>query len=122
MKVVRNNPPRQFEAGFEEMVTLNDCGTVALASDEQVTFITEGGAEYDVTRKEWGFYATPSVNRRLVRFGLRTVLVRNREGRWYVVLVEKGKEQLFEAYCRSEHLQQIGWLDKEATLRRLGEL
>ena len=59
----------------------SDCGRIALAPDEQVTFTTEAGGEYDVTRKSWGFYATPSINGRLKTFGLRAALVRNVAGR-----------------------------------------
>ena len=40
-------------------------GTVYLAPNEQLTFVTENKNRYDVARKYWGFYATPSINSRL---------------------------------------------------------
>jgi hypothetical protein len=53
--------------------------------------VTKSGAEYDVAAKDWGFYATPSLNGRLQQFGLRGVLIRNRgTGRYFVLLVEPG--------------------------------
>ena len=77
MKIDSIDPPRTFEAGFpEHRVTLHDCAHIHLNPDEQVTFCTESGAEYDIVRKEWGFYATPSLNGRLFRFHLLAYLVK----------------------------------------------
>ncbi|HLN09267.1 MAG TPA: hypothetical protein VK281_09945, partial [Xanthobacteraceae bacterium] len=64
-------PPRVFTVGNSGPIEMRDCGMVALDADEQLTFVTERGAEYDVARKDWGFYATPSLNGRLMQFGLR---------------------------------------------------
>lgn len=110
-----------YAAGFERKVTIRDCGTVQLDPDEQVTFVTNSGREYDVTRKDWGFYATPSLNGRLSSFGLRGVLVRNRTGRYFLLLVEVGNEEQFEAYRGSENLELIAWLDTDERLNRLAK-
>lgn len=111
MKFVENSPPRVYEAGFDRKVIIKDCGRMELEPDEQVTFITESGCEYDVTRKEWGFYATPSLNGRLQQFNLSAVLVKNRMNRYFVMLVEKDKEVLFETYVRQEPLKIVCWMD-----------
>ena len=115
------DPPRTFEVGHDEKLVLRDCGRVHLEPDEQVTFVTPGGAEYDVTRKDWGFYATPSLNGRLPRFGLRGVLVRNRLRQHFVLLVERGCEPAFQRYVASERLDIVVWLDDEASMSRLDE-
>ena len=65
MKFEPIEPPRRFVVGAHEDVELSDCGRVALDPDEQISLTTDAGAEYDVTRKDWGFYATPSLNERL---------------------------------------------------------
>jgi len=119
MKFKARRAPRKFVTGIVNGVTMSDYGVVELKADEQVTFVTEHQAEYDVARKSWGFYATPSVNSRLKNFGLRAVLVKNTLARWFVLLVETGSEADFEAYCTSERLQVIGWLDDEATLKKI---
>lgn len=105
-------PPRVFEAGDGTGVRLRDCARVELEPDEQVTFTTSDGGEYDVTRKSWGFYATPSTNRRLERYGLRAVIVRNRLDHVFVLLVERGHESDFEDYAASERLEVVTWLDR----------
>lgn len=126
MKFSPKNPPRRFTVGNAVKFDMKDCGTLALEPDEQVTFTTEGGAEYDVARKDWGFYATPSLNGRLEQFGLRGVLIKNRgTARYFVLLVERGREKAFDAYCEQENLAVIAWLDSAAALdalaRRLGK-
>ena len=123
MKVVQAVPPREFNAGSEARpVLMRDCGRVALEADEQVTFVTGAGGEYDVARKEWGFYATPSLNGRLGRFGLRPALVRNPAGRCFIFLQESGKEAAFDAYLSGESLEVLAWLDDEAVLAAIAGL
>lgn len=119
MEFIPKDPPRVFEVGYDVKGYISDCGAVKLNPDEQVTFVTEQGAEYDVTRKSWGFYATPSLNYRLAGFGLRGVLVKNRFNRYFVMLVEQGKEDLFFEYLAREPLQLVTWLDSEAALSAL---
>lgn len=112
-------PPRGFSVGRRTVINLKDCGSMQLEPDEQITFVTPDGAEYDVARKAWGFYATPSLNGRLLQFGLRTVLVRNPEGKCYVMLVQKGHEAAFQAYLESEAYVTLAWLDNEESLRAI---
>jgi hypothetical protein len=113
-------PPRRFAVGTDSKFEMSDCGTLRLESDEQVTFVTEDGAEYDVARKDWGFYATPSLNGRLLDFGFRGVLIRNRmTGRYFVLLVQGGREAAFERYCVQESLAVVSWLDRTETLDEL---
>lgn len=119
MKVTEKNPPRVYECGFEIKRGIKDCGSVRLEPDEQVTFVTESGGEYDLTRKSWGFYASPSLNGRLARFGLRGVLVRNRLGHLFLLLVERGKEALFAEYLAEEAMDVVHWLDDDAACAAL---
>ena len=120
MRFDRKDPPRTFVVGHN--IKISDCGTVALKPDEQVTFVTEAGAEYDVVRKDWGFYATPSLNGRLLQFGLRAVLIQNRvTGRYFVLLVERSKEAEFRAYLATEKLRVVHWLDCDEGLRAVDQ-
>jgi len=122
MKFEPKNPPRRFAVGNSVKFEMKDCGNLHLDADEQVTFVTPSGAEYDVAAKEWGFYATPSLNGRLEQFGLRGVLIRNRDtGRYFVLLVARGREPQFDAYCTQENLAVIAWLDSTAALDRLAD-
>ena len=119
MKFEPKQPPREFEVGFDRKGVIRDCGTMLLQPDEQITFITEVGAEYDVTRKDWGFYAAPSLNGRLANFNLRAVLVKNRIDRFFVLIVERDKEDAFARYVEGEPLQIVAWLDSTDSLAAL---
>lgn len=119
MRFLPSEPPSEFEVGFGERIVMRDCGRAELEPDEQMTFTTEDGAEYDVARKDWGFYATPSLNARLVEHGLHAVLVKNRIGRYFVLLVEQGKEELFERYLAVEGLTVVRRLDSTEALEAL---
>ncbi len=114
MKVVCNDPPRRFVVGRNASIEMKDCGQILLEADEQVTFITALGAEYDVARKEWGFYATPSVNGRLKAMGFKTALVKNPHHRYYVLLVEQDKIEQFLAYLQQEESEIVEWLDERS--------
>lgn len=120
MKFTPIDPPRRFEvAGGGVRLMLSDCGRVALEPDEQVTFTTEAGAEYDVVRKDWGFYATPSTNSRLRKFGLRAALVLSAFDKLFLVLVERGKEEVFLAYVAADKQRLLCWLDEDEAVAKL---
>jgi SAM-dependent methyltransferase len=119
MKIRVLEPPREFQVGRGAPITIRDCGRVELQADEQITLVTESGGEYDVARKSWGFYATPSLNARLKRFGFRPALVRSGDDKWYVFLLEGGGEAEFARYLRLEGHLVVAWLDDPETLRAL---
>tara|TARA_Y100001978_G_C23643547_1_gene409567 strand:+ start:255 stop:617 length:363 start_codon:yes stop_codon:yes gene_type:complete len=106
-------PVREFRVGIEKDITIKDCGSINLEPNEQVSFITDKNAEYDVVRKSWGFYATPSTNKRLKNFGLRAALVKNSQNNYFIMLVEKGFEDDFFAYLKKELNEVIVWLDED---------
>ena len=111
MKIDITKPIRSFETGRDNDVVIKDCAHITLNPDEQVTFFTGEGDEYDVVKKNWGYYATPSTNFRLKNFGLNAVIVRSHESRIYVFLVKKGSETDFRKYCCKEGHNELLWLD-----------
>ena len=111
MKFNEENPPREFKVGLDNQIVIKDCGTIHLTPDEQITFVTGDGKEYDVARKDWGFYATPSMNGRLKNFGFKTALVKNSNGMFYIMLVEKQKVEVFKRYLMNEKNSLVKWLD-----------
>jgi len=119
MKIDVKSPPREYEVGRGAVVRMKDCGSVRLEPDEQLTFLTEAGAEYDLARKSWGFYATPSLNSRLLQFGLRAVLVKNKIGRYFVLLREECRQDEFDEYMRLEEIEIIAQMDSSENLEKL---
>ena len=111
MQFDKKSPSRNFKVGLNKSITIKDCGSIKLEKNEQVTFLTNKSAEYDVVRKSWGFYATPSINGRLKKFGLKTALVKNKFNKYYIMIVEKGLEEDFFNYLKDESNEIITWLD-----------
>jgi len=119
MKFAPIDPPRRYAVGRRIPHQISDCARIELQADEQVTFVTPAGAEYDVTRKAWGFYATPSLNGRLAGFGLRAALVRNPDQRYFIFLVERGREDEMTRYLDAEEQTLVRWLDTDEALQAL---
>jgi len=119
MKTAWLDPPRRFDADGSGRHAMADVGGIELGTDEQVTFTAASGSEYDVARKSWGYYATPSLNGRLPAHGLRPALARNSVGRYFVCLVESNAESDFARYARNAGMSVLGWLDDAETLRRV---
>lgn len=112
MRIDVKEPPRTYRVGASGEIEISDCGRIYLEPDEQVTFVTPAGREHDFAAKSWGFYATPSVNGRLVTQGFKTALVRNSAGRYYVMVVDSANVAEFEAYLRNEASVVEEWLDE----------
>jgi hypothetical protein len=118
MKLDQTDPPREFEVGGRG-TRLAHVADVWLGDDELVTFKTESGSEVDVTRKDWGYYATSSFNQRLPEHGLRPALVLSAFGarpgteRMYLLLCEQGKEDEMTAYVDREGMRLLCWLDTD---------
>jgi hypothetical protein len=112
MKIIVREPPRTFTVGKVLRVEIKDMGDVYLAPDEQLTFVTESGCRHDFVRKDWGFYATPSINGRLANEGFKTALVENKEGRIYLMVVEKCRMDQFDRYCKTGGQRVLSWLDE----------
>ena len=119
MKFERRDPPREFTPGMG--IVLKDCGRVELSPDEQVTFAAEG-SEYDFCRKAWGYYASPSLNARMGRLGLRPALVKSSlNGTYFLMAVLKGRQKEFEAYVKETGQSVVAWLDEAEALARFDE-
>jgi hypothetical protein len=92
-----------------------------------LTARTASGTELDLTRKSWGYYATPSLNQRLAEHGLRAALclgVPRAEGeaeRMYLMLVEPGHEADFLTYLDAEEMRVVAWLDTDEAVRAAAE-
>ncbi|MDE0973587.1 MAG: hypothetical protein OSA11_00675 [Candidatus Nanopelagicales bacterium] len=116
MKVKVKSDPRIFPVGIAH-TQLSHVADIDLESDEMVTFVTDEKLEYDVCRKSWGYYATPSLGGRLRAFGWRAAVMRNKDTRHcFVVLVQEGREDEWMAYMLIERQELVLWIDDFETL------
>jgi len=112
MKISEKKPPRSFFVGKDENIKIEDCASIQLDNNEQISFLTNDKKEWDVLKKDWGFYATSSINNRLCKQGFKCALVKNKKGSTYIMLIEKNKLKLFENYLKREKNQIVMWLDE----------
>jgi hypothetical protein len=105
-------PPRFFKPRKDKDIIIADCGELFLEPNEQISFVTISGKRHDFAAKDWGFYATPSVNSRLKNEGFKTALVGNTFGQVYIMVVDSEKLELFLEYCRVEEQVILEWLDE----------
>ena len=111
MKITEIKPPRKFQVSSIE---ISHCANIEMSPDEQVTFVTESGKEYDVMRKSWGYFATPSINNRLKNSGFKTALIKDKSGKLFVCLIEEEKEEKFQSYLDSDGAGILCWLDDDS--------
>ena len=103
MKIKTRKKPRTFKVNVgNTKIQLNDMAKITLKENEQVTFKCLN-SEYDVAKKDWGYYATPSINGRLKKFGFRTFLIKNKRDKLYIFLVLKNKLRSFKKYCKDDN-------------------
>jgi 2-polyprenyl-3-methyl-5-hydroxy-6-metoxy-1,4-benzoquinol methylase len=121
MKVEYKKPPRKFKVGKEEAIEISDCGEIHLSENEMVTFVNPQGKRYDFTAKNWGFYATPSINIRLKDEGYKTALVRNSQGRFFIMVVDENKVAAFRKYLSKDNQTLVVWLDEAPLSLNLSE-
>ncbi|MCW8895338.1 hypothetical protein [Sulfurimonas sp.] len=110
MRLDLTDEPRHFGVKGHE---IKDYGKIFLNHDEMVSFKSGSGKEYDFVAKEWGFYATPSINSRLIKEGFKTALVVNESNQLYIMAVEKDKLDIFKKYLKNNQDNKIiCWLDE----------
>ena len=108
-KVIK--PVRKFEVGDTvPTIELSHVMDLMLEADEQVTLVAEGGKEVDICKKDWGYYATPSLNSRLQRFGYRCCLV-DSAGKKFVHIVDQNKMPSYQNYLDQQKMTIVAWLD-----------
>ena len=103
---------RTFKPSKYSDIVLKDCGKIILNDNEQVTFSDKYNKknDYDVTKKDWGYYATPSINGRLKKNNFISHIVINKSTNFfYIMLVHKNKKHLFQKYLKKENLKIITW-------------
>lgn len=104
--------PRKYKVGFNNLITIKDIGNISLNKDEQITFLFNK-QKYDFTRKEWGFYISQSINRRVKSERFKIALVKNSLNKYYMMAVAINKKKLFLRYCKNEKQKIIKWFDYE---------
>ena len=107
---------RKFVVGKEKKITLVDKGSIFLKNNENISIHFNKKINYDVAKKNWGFYPLPSINKRLKNFKLKAVIVESKNFNTFFIMtvVNKKKNILdFKKYCKKENIVIIAWLNNK---------
>lgn len=105
MKFEKINPPRNFYVGSNNRIKISHTMDIYLKDNEQITFKKKIGnkiSEFDICKKDWGYYALPSINSRLKHFDFSTYIISNLENRIYIFIVHNSKKDKFYKYLKDE--------------------
>lgn len=89
-----------------------DVGDLTLEENELISLRTNSGRQHDIVAKSWGYYLSPSLNKRLYDEGFKTALVKNSQNRLYVMTVEIDKLEEFLQYLKETGEELIEYLDE----------
>ena len=123
MKTFFLKKSREYEVGIKSKTIIKDVGKINLDSDEQITFVDSSDNEYDLAKKNWGYYATPSINKRLKKFNYKTALVKNNEtDLFYIMIVYDKKINEFNKYISADSMEIVCWLDENKSISKITNL
>ena len=111
MRVLKRKKPRVFLVSKKNNILLKDVGKIILNNNENLTISADDKKEYEICRKNWGYYIAPSLNVRLRKKGFWTVLVKQKK-KFFILIVNRTKQKLFNNYLKSENYKIVKWLDK----------
>ena len=102
---------RKFKPFANSKIVIKDCGKIFLNNDELVTFSDKNKKKfnYDITKKNWGYYATPSINKRLKNNNFESFIVLNKFKDFFIMIVYKNKKKIFLDYLKKNRLKIIQW-------------
>ena len=111
MKVYKKLPPRKFMVSKKNNIVLKDLRKIFLNNNENLSITGKNKKIYEICRKDWGYYATPSINFRLKKNGFKTALIQQ-DKKFFVVIVDKSKMKSFNYYRKIENYKLVKWLDR----------
>ena len=101
---------------WEKNILLIDKGSIYLKKNENISIHFNKLINYDIVRKNWGFYPLPSLNKRLKNFNLKSVIVKNQKLKtFFIMLVINNKKKIseFRKYCKNENLEILLWINNK---------
>ena len=108
MKIKKKN--RKFKTGITDII-ITHVADLKLSNDELITIKVNKKTEYDITKKNWGFYSTPSINKRLLKFNFKTCIIKNKTSKnIFILIVDKNKIKKLNKYIKNENCIVIKWL------------
>ena len=75
--MIINKLNRKFKPSKETGIIITEKAQIHLKHNEQITLIDKNSNQYDIVKKSWGYYSTPSINKRFKRNNYEVCIVKN---------------------------------------------
>ena len=79
-----------------------------LNMNEQITLHLKK-SNFDFAKKDWGYYISPSLQKRCLKSGFKGVIVSSGKN-YYIAFVHKEKTKLFLKYLELKKYKFISWI------------
>ena len=92
---------RQFRPSKKYNLVITEKAKIYLKENEQITLVDDYKNEFDIVKKRWGYYSTPSINKRLLKNNYQIFLVQNINNKTnFIFSVIKNKKKLLKKYMK----------------------
>lgn len=115
---------KKFNTKSKQNTSIVLIGKIKLKKDEQITFLEKlfgKTKEYDVVKKSWGYYATPSINKRLKKFHYECALIKNNQNKFFICLVSREMKKQFKLYLKKDEQELVCWIN-DKNLKKIQNL
>lgn len=89
---------------------------IFLKKDEQATLVLKK-SNYDFAAKNWGFYVTPSFQKRCKNNSLKPVIVYNKKKEYFLYLVMDNHKDKFISFLKKKKLLIRKWINTSKYFR-----
>ena len=98
---------RSWTVGLKKDIHIKEIAQIKLKLNEQVSFYSDNlnKIENEICKKSWGYYLTPSIDKKLKKYGQKIFIMKNSKKNSYLVIVNNSKLREFKRYCMSEKQQ-----------------
>ena len=95
-----------WTVGNKKNIVITEKLKIKLNDNEQVSFVgKKNKLNYEICKKNWGYYISPSINKRLKDYGYTVYIAKNKDGNIYLLAVDLKKINKFIVYCKKEKLK-----------------
>ncbi len=111
---------RNFKVNLD--IKIKDRGDIILSENELINLKIKG-KKNEIVAKKWGFYLTPSINKRLNQNGFKCAIIVNEKKKFFLTLVLNNKESLksFKNYLRKDKQKLVTYLSNKKLRKLLSE-
>tara|TARA_Y100000816_G_C25971445_1_gene506927 strand:- start:299 stop:640 length:342 start_codon:yes stop_codon:yes gene_type:complete len=98
---------RQWKVGLKNDILISEKCIIQLMNNEQISFSSKNfkNTDNEICKKKWGYYLTPSVNKRLKKYKHKVFILENSSKNFYLALVKNSNFFDFKKYCKNENLK-----------------